>query len=455
MKKMNIFSRQITIIGAERSGIGAARLVKRLGGKPFVSDFAEADKLATSIEVLEAERIPYETGGHTEKAYQCEWMVLSPGVPSDADVITTAKQRGVNVISEIEFASMHCKANIIAITGTNGKTTTTTLLAHILRAAGKEAYTAGNIGRAFSDIAVDLSANAFVSLEVSSFQLDFIDAFKPEVSMVLNITPDHLNRYDNNYDNYIASKKRIFKNQNGTDLVILNADDQVLREATNEVHSKIMQFSLKKSLENGASFDGTAITCRENGKITFQIPVSTLSKSLTGEHNIANAMAAVIAAKWAGAENDLIVKGLETFAGVEHRLEELQPVRGLRFVNDSKATNVDSVWYALRSYPKNIVLILGGLDKGNDYDKIKEPVTERVKKIYAIGNSAGIVDDYFSSFKTVERKADLEDCVRSFLEEGEEGDILLLSPACASFDMFRSYEHRGEVFKQAVRDLAL
>ncbi len=448
---MEIVNKKITILGAVRSGIGAAKLVKRLGGIPFVSDFSPKEKLAGQIAILETENIPYECGIHSERAFDCELIVTSPGVPSDSMPILEAKKRNIRVVSELEFASWFCKGNIVAITGTNGKTTTTALCAHLLNVCKIKAYAAGNIGFAFSEIALDVTESEWVALEVSSFQLDFIDKFNPCFSMILNITPDHLDRYNNNFDEYIDAKLRITKNQVSGSYIIANADDKNTPLERIKSSAAKFRFSTKKKVDDGAYL--------ENGKLYFsrgsesEYVCESDDLSIKGEHNIANALAVLIAAKKIGIVNEDIKKAFSNFPGVEHRIEFVRELNGVKYYNDSKATNVDSVWYALRTFSQPVFLILGGKDKGNDYNLIKEPAQNVVKKIYAIGSSAQKVYDFFSPFIEVEIISTLEKCVVKGSKEAKAGEIILLSPACASFDMFENYEHRGKVFKQSVMGL--
>ncbi len=448
---MEIKGKKITVVGAVKSGVGAAKLIKKLDGIPFVSDSGAELKLASSIEKLKEAGIEYEIGAHSDRVYDCEIMVVSPGVPSSAEILKKASQKGIQLISEIELAASFCKGNIIAITGTNGKTTTTNLCGHIMNSCGFKTYLAGNIGLAFSEIVLDVKEDEFVSLEVSSFQLDLINNFEPKVAMILNITPDHLNRYENKFENYISSKLRIYKNQTEEDYLIFNADDSVLTGAITGHKSTDLFFSLSNEQKNGCYAEDDKVIYSRNGKREFQCAFNDIN--LKGEHNIANAMASISVAKIFGGENKKIINALSYFQGVEHRLEFVREIDGVRFINDSKATNVDSVWYALKSFDEPIFLILGGQDKGNDYDKIKDLVMKNVVKIYAIGSSADKIFNYFHSFVKVEIKPSLQEVVLSANKEARQNEIVLLSPACASFDMFDNYEHRGKVFKEAVNNL--
>jgi UDP-N-acetylmuramoylalanine--D-glutamate ligase len=378
-------------------------------------------------------------------------MIVSPGVPNDSQVLQNARAKGIKLISEIEFAYHYCKGKIIAITGTNGKTTTTSLCGHVFNNCGYKTYVAGNIGVAFSEVVLDVKKGEFVSLEVSSFQLDLIDNFKPAAAMILNITPDHLNRYENSIEKYSLSKQRIYENQDTKDFLILNKDSQSVMNYLSKHKSKSFYFSLSEEQNDGCFYSGGEVVFRLNGKESFRCSRNDIN--IRGEHNLANAMSVICTAKVFNLDNAGIIKGLQTFESVEHRLELVREIDGVKYINDSKATNVDSVWYALKSFDEPILLILGGQDKGNDYEQIKDLVLQKVKKIYAIGSSAEKVFNFFHHDVKVELEKTLEDAVKSSSREAIKGDVVLLSPACASFDMFNNYEHRGKVFKEAVSRL--
>jgi UDP-N-acetylmuramoylalanine--D-glutamate ligase len=316
---------------------------------------------------------------------------------------------------------------------------------------GKKCYVAGNIGTAFSEITLDVKNDEFVALETSSFQLDYIDKFKPQFSMILNITPDHLDRYNNNFNEYIASKIEVSRNQNEEDFFIYNADDPNIISNLKNKRVRILSFSLVNEVPAGAYYKNEKLYFAWFGKKTEIC--SSRDLIIKGEHNIANALAAISVVETLQFPNKKIRHALSTFKGVEHRIELVRVINGVEYFNDSKATNVDSVSVALKSFDKPIYLILGGKDKGNDYNQIKELVEKRVKKIYAIGSSAKKVYDYFNSIVTTEIKNSMEDCVISANKEAESGSVVLLSPACASFDMYDSYEHRGKVFKEIVNGL--
>jgi len=447
---LEIKNRKISIIGAVRSGLGAAKLAQQLGAIPSVSDAGSEGKLKSSIEILRKEKIDFEIGKHSEKVFDCDLMVVSPGVPSNAEVISNAKNRNIKIISELEFASSFCKANVIGITGTNGKTTTTSLCDYLFNECGVKSYSAGNIGLAFSEIATVAKENEFVSLEISSFQLDLIDQFKPKVAMILNITPDHLNRYENSVEKYALSKLRVFENQDENDFLILNKDSELLNQYFRKAKSNILFFSTRKKVSHGCYLENDVVKYVRNDIEEFSCKVSDIF--IKGEHNIQNAMAVIISAKIFNIDNEKIIEALKSFKGVEHRLELVREIDGVKFINDSKATNVDSVIVALKSFDEPIFLILGGQDKGNDYSMLDELVRERVKKIYAIGSSAEKVFNYFHGKVKTEIKKDFDEVINTAISEAREGDVVLLSPACASFDMFDNYEHRGKVFKQIVND---
>ncbi|MCX7876640.1 MAG: UDP-N-acetylmuramoyl-L-alanine--D-glutamate ligase [Melioribacteraceae bacterium] len=448
---MNIKGKKISIIGAVKSGIAAALLAKKLNAIPFVSDSSNEEKLIAAKEIFEKEKIEYEFGIHSNKVFDCDFIITSPGVPSDSEVLTKAKEKEIKIFSEIEFASWFCKATIISITGTNGKTTTTALMNHTLNNCGFKSVAAGNIGNPFSDFVLELNENDFFVLETSSFQLDYIENFKPHFSVILNITPDHLDRYENDFSKYVASKMKIMKNQNEDDFFIYNADD--LNTISTMKNSKVQKlgFSIKKEIPVGSYLKNGDLNFAWFGKVSKVASANDLF--IKGEHNIANALPVLAISKLLNIPNQKIRESFSSFKGVEHRIEFVREIDGVEYYNDSKATNVDSVIVALKSFTKPIYLILGGKDKGNNYDEIKNLVKEHVVKIYAIGSSAQKVYDYFHSITETEIKESLEACVLTARNEAKPDSVVLLSPACASFDMFNNYEHRGKVFKEAVNNL--
>lgn len=448
---MEINGKKISIIGAVRSGIAAAQLAKKLGAIPFVSDSSPKEKLQHAYEIFEKENITYEFGSHSEKIYDCDFVVTSPGVPTNSPVLSKAIEKGLKIYSEVEFASWFCKGSVIAITGTNGKTTTTALMNHTLNVCGFKCFAAGNIGNPFSEITLEVNEGEFVALETSSFQLDFTEHFKPHFSMILNITPDHMDRYENSFEKYAASKIGIAVNQTEDDFFIYNADDVNTFETMKNSRVQKLGFSVNKEIPVGAYHKNGDMNFAWFGKVSKVCSSSDLF--IKGEHNIANALSVMAIAKLLNIPNQKIREAFAAFKGVEHRIEFVREIDGVEYYNDSKATNVDSVIVALKTFTKPIYLILGGKDKGNNYDDIKDLVKEHVKKIYAIGVSAQKVEDYFGSFIATEKKESMQACVEAARKEAEAGSVLLLSPACASFDMFDNYEHRGKVFKQAVEGL--
>ena len=447
----NISGKNITILGAVRSGVAAAKLANKLGAIPFVSDISSTIN-ADSLKELDELNIKYETGVHTEQVFNCDFIITSPGVPSNSSVLSEAADRNIKIISEIEFASWFNKGTLIAITGTNGKTTTTSLCEHVLNRCGRKTYLAGNIGIAFSDIVLDVQEDEFVALEVSSFQLDHIDSFKPKFAVILNITPDHLDRYEENFDYYVSSKFKVVMNQDDSDYLIFNSDDKVVNDFPKRNYGNYA-ISLTTLPGDGCFIKDENIYFN-NENVTNQVG-SIKSLSLRGEHNQYNSLAVITIAKLIGIGDEKILKAVSTFTGVEHRLELVKVIKGIEFVNDSKATNVESVWYALRSFKKPILLILGGKDKGNDYSRIKDLIKSNVKKIYAIGSSAKKIYDYFQNSVSVEIVDSLETSVVKAMEEADNGEVVLLSPACASFDMFDNYEQRGKIFKKVVESLSV
>ncbi len=448
---MKITGNKISILGAVRSGVSAAKLALANGAIPFVSDYSSTEEVQENCNELQTIGIDCEFGGHTSKIFDCDFIITSPGVPSNSQVLVDALEKDIKVISEIEFASWFCKGNIIAITGTNGKTTTTSLCAHVFNSAGKKCHLAGNIGLPFSDITMNIKQEEFVALEVSSFQLDFIDQFRPKYSVLLNITPDHLDRYDNRFDLYIKSKMKIVENQRKGDFFVYNGDDGNIPIGYVPNDTRMFAFSLDRGLSNGSYIVEDWIVFSENGNSQDICKVGDIY--LKGEHNLQNALAVINVAINSGIEPEQVQHAFGTFMGVEHRLEFVKELNGIKFINDSKATNVDSVRYALKSFDEPIYLILGGKDKGNDYNKIRDEVKKRVKKIYAIGSSAQKIYEYFNKVTDVEIVDSLNNTVSKSLKEATVSAVVLLSPACASFDMFNNYEDRGSQFKKIVNEL--
>ena len=446
-----LHTKKVSVIGAVRSGKAVAKLLQSHGAKIFVSDSAEAEKLQSALADLRSEKIEYEVGGHSDRVYECELMVISPGVPSYAPVVLEAQKRNIKVVSELEVGSWFCRAPIVAITGSNGKTTTTTLTGRILSDAAKKHVVAGNIGTAFSSVVLELAETDAAVLEVSSFQLDFIDTFRPKISVLLNITPDHMDRYDHSMKQYAASKAHVFKNQRNDDVLVYNLDDSWTKKIVLNAHCRTIGFSVHQKLAEGAFVEDGNLITSIGGTRTEIIEIDRIF--IKGAHNLYNSMAAVLVGQLLGVDVSHIQSTLKTFEGVEHRLEFVRRINNVSYYNDSKATNVDSVWFALQAFKEPIVLFLGGRDKGNDYSRLTELVRKQVKTIVAIGESANFVEQSFKGATVVKKASSMEEAVDTARFLAQPGDVVLLSPACASFDWFKNYEHRGEVFKQLVNKL--
>lgn len=445
---------RVTVVGGARSGVAAATLLARFGADVFVTDAGEIES-AFSAELSDA-GVPFESMGHSDRAIEADLVVISPGVPDSAPIVRDIQRRGIPIYSEIEAASWFCRAPVVAITGSNGKTTTASLLGHVFRSAGFEAVVGGNIGYPFSSFAADVSPQSIVVLEVSSFQLDHIDTFRPRVSVLLNITPDHLDRYDHKYENYIRSKFRVFENQEADDTYIFNHDDPVVRPRSLALMQQrpspaALGFSLETELDRGAFVRDGELIIRINEEESL---MREEELTLQGKHNLYNSLAAAMAARVMEVGSEAVRQSLMTFEGVPHRLEFVREVDGVRYVNDSKATNVNAVWYALESFREPVVLILGGRDKGNDYGSLVPLIRKKTRGIVAIGESrAKIIDELGDVAPTCMEADSMEEAVRLASALARPGDVVLLSPACASFDMFENYEHRGDVFRQAVNEL--
>lgn len=445
-----INGRKIGIVGMARSGLAAAFLAARLGGRPFVSDSADESQLSKQIELLKRESIPFETGGHTEELLACDYLVLSPGVPLTAEILVKASRKGIPMFSEIEFASWVCRGRIAAITGSNGKTTTTTLLGEMLKAGGYEVEVCGNIGRPFAEIALTLSDRGLAVVEVSTFQLETIDQFHPHVTAILNLSPDHLDRHGD-FETYKKMKYRIAENQTANDFLILNQDDPTLMNDTIMTDACPLRFSIKSDVDSGATVRQGRLFGVYGGRETEIIETERIR--IPGLHNLQNAAAAASAAMVFGVDAKTLAEVLASFAGVEHRLEPVGSVDGVNFVNDSKATNVDSVCWALKSIDGPIYLLAGGRGKGASYDPLIAAGSGKVKGVVAIGEDREMIFDALGKEFPVQFADSLEDAVTKAFESAEPGGTVLLSPACASFDMFDSFEHRGQVFKDAVARL--
>ena len=442
---------RLVILGGGESGVGAAILAKQKGFEVFVSDRGEIkDKYKNVLKNIE---VKWEEGNHTEaKILNATVVIKSPGIPDTVPLILKIKEKGIKVISEIEFAGRYTNAKFIGITGSNGKTTTAMLTYHMLGKAGLNVGLAGNIG---DSLAKQVAENdkGFYVLELSSFQLDGMFDFKVDIAMILNITPDHLDRYDNKFENYAASKFRILQNQTKYNHIIYCEDDIVVKEELKKekYSGEKHPFSIKNKISNGGCIENEDLIIHTNNKL-FTMKITELA--LQGKHNLYNSMASGIAGRVLDLKKDVIRESLTDFQNVEHRLEEVGKVNGIVFVNDSKATNVNSTWYALESFQHPIVWIVGGVDKGNDYEMLAELVSDRVKAIVCLGKDNAKIHEAFEDL--IEDIVDAEsaqEAVNAAYSLSRKGDTVLLSPACASFDLFDNYEDRGHQFKRAVKAL--
>ncbi|QXP62960.1 UDP-N-acetylmuramoyl-L-alanine--D-glutamate ligase [Polaribacter sp. HaHaR_3_91] len=443
--------KRLVILGGGESGVGTALLGKQKGYEVFVSDKNGISKKYK--EVLLNNKIDFEENQHTEsKILNADVVMKSPGIPDTVALILRLKENSIPVVSEIEFAAQFTAATIVGITGSNGKTTTTLLLHHILKKAGFNVGVAGNIGDSFAQQVAEESYENYV-LELSSFQLDGIESFNSHIAILTNITPDHLDRYEYDFNKYIDSKFRITKNQTAADYLIYDADDEAINNWLKEhkTSAKLVPFSLVKELEYGAYIKDNNIIININ-KDKINMPLSTLS--VKGKHNTKNAMAATMAAQLLKARKQVIIESLEDFEGAEHRLENVAKVRGVEYINDSKATNVNATYYALECMDKSTIWIVGGVDKGNDYNDLLPLVREKVKAIVCLGVDNDKIKNTFGNVvDIIVETAGAEEAVKVSHKLAESGEAVLLSPSCASFDLFENYEDRGRQFKKAVRSL--
>jgi UDP-N-acetylmuramoylalanine--D-glutamate ligase len=442
---------RIIILGGGESGTGAALLARKKGIGAFLSDAGEMKR--EYRELLAGHGIDWEEGGHgKDLLVGAREVIKSPGIPDTASVILEARERGIPVISEIEFAGRHTRAFLVCVTGSNGKTTTSSLIYHMMKKAGLNAGLAGNIGKSFARMVAGQDHD-YYSLELSSFQLDGIDSFKPDVAVLLNITADHLDRYGGDVERYAESKLRLAKNLGSDDSLIWCSDDEITRRKVNAsgTGARLYPFSLTARHIPGAYTENNKMIIKSNNN-TIEMTLDELA--LKGKHNIYNSMAAGIAGQLLHIRKEVIRESLTDFQGIEHRLEPVLKVRGIEFINDSKATNVNSTWYALESMNKKVVWIAGGIDKGNDYSVLDPLVREKVRAIVCLGKDNSKLRGAFSgAVPTVVEASSMQDAVRSAYYLASKDDVVLLSPACASFDLFENYEDRGRQFKNCVRDL--
>ena len=437
--------KRIVVLGAGISGVGAAVLAKKKGFEVFVSDKGKITE--DNKKVLLNNEIDWEENNHTfDKILNADEVIKSPGIPDSVELIQNLKNAKTPLISEVEFAFRYTKAKIAAITGSNGKTTTTLLLGHVLKNAGYDVLVAGNVGVGFA-LSIAERDYDYIVLELSSFQLDGIKNFRSDVAILLNITPDHLDRYDYRLENYSASKFKITENQQEQDFLVYNADDEIVKEI--KTKAKKLPISLKNEQKEGGFLNKNELIIKlNNNTMTMQ------ELALQGKHNIFNSMAAAMAARVFEVKDSVIRQSMIDFQNVEHRLEYVLTVHGIDFINDSKATNVNACWFALESMTKGVVWIVGGVDKGNDYSELAEMVDEKVKAIICLGeNNQNIIDAFKDKVDTIVQASTMSEAVNQSYSLANKGETVLLSPACASFDLFANYEDRGVQFKKSARTL--
>ena len=449
---MDVTNKRVLVVGLGRSGVASALFLKAKGARVTVSDAKPQDQLKAEIPVLLDQGITVETGGHGERTFGGQdLIVVSPGVPADAPLLVQARALGENVIGEIELAAQFFPGRIIAITGSNGKTTTTTLAGEILGAGGHRTAVGGNIGTPAISLIEGSTADTIAVLEVSSFQLETIQTFRPMIAVVLNVTPDHLDRH-RTFAAYTDAKARIFENQQPEDFAVLNADDLTCVELASRTRAQVFWFSRTREVKQGAFVHDGRIFFRDHSgqKEIMLVPEIPLK----GAHNVENVLAAVCVGALLRCEPARIRQAVHNFKAVEHRLEHVATIRGVEYYNDSKATNVDATIKALESFPANIHLILGGKDKGSDYTVLNDLLRQRVKRVYTIGAAAAKIESQVTGAADIDHAETLETAIKRAAEAAKPGDVVLLAPACASFDQFRNYEHRGKVFKEVVNGLA-
>jgi len=455
LKSEEIKNTKFAVLGAGRSGLAITKLLLKNGAKEIL--LTDEKKMNIGTVNIEAANLKTEFGGFTNSILNYDVIVKSPGIPPSNEILVKARNNNKRVYSEVEAASWFCAAPIIGITGTNGKTTTTVLIGEIFKNAGFKTFVCGNVGKAFSEIVGDVTKDSVVVLELSSFQLEDIEELNPNVSILLNITPDHID-WHGTFENYLNAKLKISKNHTSNDLLVFNYDDEILRDKLKGYEKNIAAISLNENVQESEFNSGAYI---KDGMLYYfnkeknQLDDVAMRKDvyLKGNHNMYNVLASIVAAKKFGILCDDIENTLKEFKGVEHRIEFVRELNGVSYYNDSKATNIDALIVALQTFEENIVLILGGKDVNNDYNVVKDLINERVKEIIAVGSSKDKINNFFSSIKKVYKADSYEEAVNYARKIGNEGDTVLLSPACKSFDMFNNFEERGEKFKELVNKL--
>lgn len=442
--------KRVLVVGLARTGVATSLFCAARGARVTATDSRNEKEIGEVVASLRSAQVVLELGGHQEKTFlEQDLIVPSPGVPADAPLLQTARARGVAICSEIELADRFLNGRLIGITGSNGKTTTTSLIGHILKNTGFTTLIAGNIGTPLIGCVEETRDDTVTVAELSSFQLELIDSFRPDISVFLNLTPDHLDRH-HTMEAYGAAKALLFQNQTEHDAAILNADDPATTPYAPS-RPRVYWFSRKQRVAQGAFLRGEEILFRNDGR--EEVVMNRGEIPLVGAHNLENVLAAVAATRLAGARCEAIAQSVRSFAGVEHRLEFVAEIGGVRYYNDSKATNVDATLKALDSFPGRILILLGGKDKGSDYTVLRQPLRQKAVLALLIGAAAGKIEEQIAGSVAIERSGTLDRAVRSAAQAARPGDIVLLAPACASFDQFDNYEHRGRVFKNLVRQV--
>jgi UDP-N-acetylmuramoylalanine--D-glutamate ligase len=451
---MDLKGKKVLVVGLGKSGLAAALFLRHRGAQVTVSDVRSAEALAKDIPALLEEGIMVEAGGHGLLTFRRQdLIVVSPGVPLTTPELVQVRSFGLPVIGELELAARFIRGKMLAVTGSNGKTTTTTLLGEILKEAGLPTLVGGNIGVPVVSLVDESTDDTWSVLEVSSFQLESTEQFHPSIAVILNITPDHLDRHGS-FENYIQAKERIFAVQDANDCLVLNADNTAAAQAASRAASRVFWFSVEHPVPQGAWLEQGYVVYRsqENAAIEPIMPLGGIP--LKGTHNVENVLAAVAAARQAGAPAQAIRRAIENFRAVEHRLEYVATINGVEYYNDSKATNVDATAKAVAAFSSGIHLILGGKDKGSDYTTLSQLLRERVRAVYTIGSAAAKIESHLRGVITLQSCETLENAVSAAASAARPGDVVLLAPACSSFDQFDSYEHRGRIFKELVSERA-
>jgi UDP-N-acetylmuramoylalanine--D-glutamate ligase len=449
---LNVLGKSVLVVGLGKSGVASALFLQDHGARVTVSDSKQEDQLRGEIPILLDRGITVESGGHGERTFrQQDLIVISPGVPVNAPVLEPARKLGIPIIGEVELAARHLRGELIAITGSNGKTTTTALAGDVVAASGRKTLVGGNIGTPAISLIGESTEETYTVLEISSFQLETIEQFHAKIAVVLNVTPDHLDRHGT-FEAYWQAKRRIFENQTNEDFAVLNADDVESARMAGNLKAQVRRFSRRKEVEAGSFVRSEKIFYRDpSGEREI---MALAEMQLKGAHNVENVLAAVTIGSILGIAPQKIRDAVRNFKAVEHRLEFVANIHGVDYYNDSKATNVDATIKALESFPRNIHVILGGKDKGSDYTVLKPLLEERVKRVYTIGAAAEKIESHIAGAAEIVRAATIDNAVRKAAENAVAGDVVVFAPACASFDQFASYEHRGKVFKDLVQQLA-